>query len=102
METKFTKSEAVYIAGSNQDQRNWRIDIYENGLIFCTVFGKTRDHAEENAKLVCAASKLFNSCASFNEMLARGKATIKATEGFESEIAQLFRDNIEAINKATE
>ena len=61
METIFTKSEPVYIAGSNQDQRNWRIDIYENGLIFCTVFGKTRDHVEENAKLVCAASDLFEA-----------------------------------------
>ena len=53
-------------------------------------------------KLHDAAPKLLNICIAFNKMLAEDKVDIKAKEGYGSEIAQLFRDNIEAIKKATE
>lgn len=79
----------------------WPIRNIDKKYIYET-FTYCLEETEANAKLIAAAPDLLSICKSFNTMLANGWADIKAKEGHESEIAQLFRDNIEAIKKATE
>ncbi len=99
METNFSIMPVVFIAGLNKDQRNWKVDVYCNGDIYCSCYGKTRDEAEANAKLIAASTILLQALESLMYAVKQfTKGNIGEIEYFEEEVKKAES----AIIKATE